>query len=251
MLWPFWTDAMIRCALGLPSLGPWLLVVMGLCAQAAGIMMIARAHGVPHAAADEQSKEGDLPAVADAESLGFVLPVIGTAVPSDPHLLPGAGRAYRGGQHEGVDFSCAPGTPVRAAAAGYVLSVEDEPDLPEQRREELLRHCRLRGETPAEVLDVLHGQRVVLCHGTIDGELVTTGYSHLEKIESSLRPGSEVEAGQIIGWAGNSGTSHAFDQGRWAELHFELRRGGRPVGLGLPAPRVAALYRDYLRRAMP
>ena len=152
---------------------------------------------------------------------------------------------------EGVDFSCPPGTPVRAAATGYVLSVEDEPDLPQWRREELLRHCRLRGETPPEVLDVLHGQRVVLCHGTIDGELVTTAYSHLEKIEPSLRPGTEVEAGQIIGWAGSSGTSHTYEHGDWAELHFELRRSGKPVGLGFPGPKVAALYREYLRRVVP
>ena len=67
-------------------------------------------------------------------------------------------------------------------------------------------------------------------------------------MEPSLRPGSEVEAGQVVGWAGSSGTSHAYGDDAWAELHFELRRGGKPVGLGLSASEVAALYRDYLRR---
>ena len=248
MLSPFWTDAVIRCALAFPSFGPWLLVAVGLCVQAVGVLMVARAHGVARAAAGEQAIVGDLPPVAEAESLGFFLPVLGAQVPSDPHLLPGAVRGYRRGQHEGVDFSCPPGTPVRAAAAGYVLSIEDEPNLPERRREELLRYCRLRGETPGEVLDVLHGKRVVLCHGTLGGDLTTTSYSHLEQVEPSLRPGSDVDVGQVLGWAGNSGTSHAYDGGAWAELHFELRRNGQPVGIGLPAQKIVALYRDYLRR---
>lgn len=251
MLSPFWTDTMIRGLLTSPSLAPWALVLMGLCAQAAGVLMLTRAHGAAPEAFGGQPTRAALPAVAEAESLGFLLPVVGTEVPGDPHLLPGAARAYRGGRHEGIDFSCPPSTPVRAAAAGYVLSIEDEPNLPERRREELLQYCRQRGETPGEVLEVLHGKRVVVCHGTLGGDLTTTSYSHLEKVEPSLRPGSDVDAGQVLGWAGNSGTSHAYDRDAWAELHFELRRNGQPVGIGLPAQKVIALYRDYLRREAP
>ena len=251
MLSPFWTDAVIRCLFAFSSLGPWALVLMGLSSQAAGVLMLARAHRAAHEALTSQPMRVALPAAADAESLGFFVPVSGSEIPTDPHLLPGALRAYRGGRHEGIDFSCPPGTPVKAAAAGYVLSIEDEPNLPKRRRDELLEYCRQRGETPGEVLEVLHGKRVVLCHGTLGGELTTTGYSHLEKVEASLRPGSEVDAGQVLGWAGNSGTGHAYERGTWAELHFELRRNGVPVGMGLPPQKIVALYRDYLRREAP
>lgn len=182
----------------------------------------------------------------EADSLRFLIPVDGGRVPENPDLLPGAKRAYRGGQHEGVDFRCAPGAPVRAAADGYVLSANDEPNLPERRRNELLEYCRSRHETPALILEVLHGRRLVLCHGTRDGSLVTTSYSHLERIDSSLKPGTVVATGQTIGWAGSSGTSHAYTRDGWGELHFEVARDGEPVGVGLPAPEAAALYRHYL-----
>jgi murein DD-endopeptidase MepM/ murein hydrolase activator NlpD len=75
---------------------------------------------------------------------------------------------------------------------------------------------------------------------------VTTSYSHLQRIDPALEPGVEVHRDQVIGWAGNSGTSHAYGQDGWGELHFELRINGEPVGIGMPAGEAAALYRRYL-----
>src|SRR5438552_2784332 len=72
-------------------------------------------------------------------------PIVNARVPKDPSRLPGAVRGYRGGVHEGVDFHCRPGEPVHAAADGWVISIEDEPNLPEQRRDELLTVCRSLG----------------------------------------------------------------------------------------------------------
>src|ERR1041385_5459404 len=55
-------------------------------------------------------------------------PLAHAAVPTNRALLPGAERTYRGCVHEGVDFACAPGTPVHAALDGWVLTMDDEPN---------------------------------------------------------------------------------------------------------------------------
>ncbi len=173
-------------------------------------------------------------------------PIPNATVPTDPQALPGALREYRGGVHEGVDFRCAPGTPVRAALAGWVLSVEDRQDLPLEIRRELLEQCSALGRTPQLVLDILHGRRLVLYHGMFDGNLLTTSYSHAAEIRTDLVPGAWVEPGEIIAWTGASGTSHAYKADHWSELHFELRINGLPVGLGLSSNEAGALYRSAL-----
>ena len=169
-------------------------------------------------------------------------PIVGAHVPTDPSRLPGAVRGYRGGVHEGVDFSCAPGEPVVAAADGWVLSIDDEPNLPEPRRNELLSVCRELGETPPEVLRVLHGRRITLRHESSDGHLLTSSYSHLASIREDLRPGAHVFRGEQVGTAGSSGTSHAYRHDGWGEVHFEVRIDGHPLGLGGPPRQARALY---------
>jgi hypothetical protein len=125
-----------------------------------------------------------------------------------------------------------------------VLSIEDEPNLPEAKRNELLRTCRQLGETPPEVLRVLHGRRITLRHETSPGHLLTTSYSHLGTIRSDLRPGTRVVEGEVVGTSGSSGTSHGYLRDGWGEVHFELRRDGQPLGLGLPAVEAGELYRE-------
>ena len=173
-------------------------------------------------------------------------PIVGARVPTDPSRLPGAVRGYRGGLHAGVDFSCTPGEPVVAAADGWVLSIDDEPNLPESRRNELLSVCRELGETPPEILRVLHGRRITLHHGSTDGHLLTSSYSHLASIWAGLKPGTRVSEGEVIGAAGASGTSHAYRHDGWGEVHFEVRVDGHPLGLGRPPHEVARLYRERL-----
>ena len=87
--------------------------------------------------------------------------------------------------HNGLDFGVAPGTPVRAAAAGIVRHIANQPEG--------------------------YGRFVRLAHG---GGLETL-YAHLQAAD--VQTGQEVTAGQVIGWSGNSG----FSSG--PHLHFEVR----------------------------
>lgn len=178
----------------------------------------------------------------------MVVPVTGAHVPTNPELLPGAVRSYRGGVHEGVDFRCLPGLPVHASAAGWVLAVDDRPNLPAVRRSEVLRVSQQLGRTPAEVLAILHGKHIVLCHGERDGRWVTTSYSHLGCIRAGLVPGQCIARGEVIGWTGCSGTSHAYDHGNWGEVHFELHVDGVPLGTGLSPAEAGALYTAAFRK---
>lgn len=171
------------------------------------------------------------------------LPFAGACVPTNPQLLPGARRDYRSGRHEGVDFPCTRGTAVHAVRAGRVLSVEEEAGLSEKFRSELLDDCHEIGETPEQILQVLHGRRIVLYHGWVNGRLLTTSYSHLDSVRPDLKPGEEVADGELLGWAGASGTSHEHGGDGWGELHLEVRLNGRAVGTGLPPAQVVSLYR--------
>ena len=169
-------------------------------------------------------------------------PIAGHPVPLDPQLLPGAQRFYRGGVHQGVDFQCAPGTPVRAALSGFVLDIQDRDALPQRLRGDLLNHCRSLRRTPAEILDVLHGRSVFLCHGVVDGALIVTRYSHLGEIRSDLVPGYVIDQGETLGWSGASGTSHVYASDGWAQLHFEVLLNGLPATSGLSPAEAGLLY---------
>lgn len=89
--------------------------------------------------------------------------------------------------NSGIDIRAAAGTPVKAAAPG-----------------EVLYQGWLRGL----------GQVVIIDHG---GEL-TTVYAHLSA--TSVREGSDVKTGTVIGRTGNTGTDAEFG------LHFEVRKNG-------------------------
>ena len=251
MFWPQLSDAAWGIAAGLRAQLPWVLLGAGLLIQAVGVGVLAHRSRCVVRASEPEADLGLRPVSSKAADQGLGLtemraPIADGRVPRDPALLPGARRAYRGGEHVGVDFSCSPGTPVLAAAAGWVLSLDDEPNLPEVRRDEVLAYARALGETPPEVLQVLHGRRIVLCHGIRGGKLLTTSYSHLERVCSDLQPGDRVEQGAVIGAAGASGTSHAYRRDGWGELHFEVRLNGEPLGHGLAPADAGALYRSLL-----
>lgn len=94
------------------------------------------------------------------------------------------------GYHQGVDLLGAAGTPEFAAAAGTV---------------------RVAGWYYG------YGYAVVL-DSVINGQSVTTLYGHMT--QTLVNPGDYVEAGQIIGLMGSTGSSTAN------HLHFEVRIGG-------------------------
>ena len=101
--------------------------------------------------------------------------------------------------HQGADLgSGMAGLPVRAAAAGLVVSAED------------------RGEYGG------YGTHVVLAHRLPGGALAYTVYAHLEIASIRVRPGQRVQAGQTLGRVGMTG--HATGP----HLHFEVRSADEP-----------------------
>jgi len=178
---------------------------------------------------------------------GFEPPLAGVLVPKNPNLLPGALRKYRNGVHQGVDFYCPYFTSVRAAKDGYVLSIDQSyQEIPETFRKYLLETPLSLYQTPPEILEVLHGQRIILDHGITDGRWVITVYSHLSGVDEGLKPGSFVFQGQSIGYAGVSGTSAAYDgffiKQKKCHLHFEIRANGKPLGLSMTSQEAGRLY---------
>jgi murein DD-endopeptidase MepM/ murein hydrolase activator NlpD len=92
--------------------------------------------------------------------------------------------------HGGIDIAAAPGTPVRAPAAGTVS------------------YAGWGGDS---------GLTVVVDHGND----IRTVYGHLSKV--LVRPGSSVERGTTLGLTGNTGRSSG------PHLHYEILVRGQPV----------------------
>lgn len=89
--------------------------------------------------------------------------------------------------HTGTDFSAPCGTPIRAARAGQVVSA---------------------GWNNG------YGYRVVVAHGVVAGGYLGTTYNHQSSL--TVRPGQQVQTGQVIGYVGSTGYSTG------CHLHFEL-----------------------------
>ncbi|WP_239331694.1 M23 family metallopeptidase [Frankia sp. CiP3] len=122
------------------------------------------------------------PAAADTVESGWVPPVIGT-------ISRGFNPTTGSERHLGLDIAAPLGTPIMAAAAGYVLYAG-----------------------PASGF----GNEIVLQHG--DG--VETVYGHMRVF---MIRGGTVAAGQQIALVGNEGHSTG------PHLHFEVHVGDRPV----------------------
>lgn len=93
--------------------------------------------------------------------------------------------------HTGIDFGAARGTPIKAAGDGVVV------------------HAGWRGS---------YGRAVVVKH---TGKYSTL-YAHMSKT-AKLKKGQHVRQGQVIGYVGTTGRSTG------PHLHYEVRKGGRPV----------------------
>lgn len=127
-------------------------------------------------------------------------------LPVEPHDRPrlswplrgaitsGFGPRGRHRRHTGIDIDGEKGQPIHAAAAGRVIRVG--------------RSGR-------------YGLRVILAHG----KGLTTLYAHASKL--LVHEGDSVHRGQTIARVGHSGNAHG------THLHFEVRRGGRPVNPSL------------------
>lgn len=102
-------------------------------------------------------------------------------------------RLGDGRNHQGVDFPADEGTPIYAAAAGTVKIAQNAFSA--------------------------YGTAVVLVHN-IGGQQVTTLYAHMPIDSYAVKVGDTVEAGQLIGYVGNTGRSYGD------HLHFEVKING-------------------------
>jgi len=186
-------------------------------------------------AALDVAEHGRGPVVPAAALTGFAVPV-GYTLPTEPELLPGSAREYRGGFHEGIDFPLAFGMPVVAAKAGTIVRIDS--DYVEWSVDDQLAaedEAYKLGYTPAATLDKERGRQVWIDHGYG----VVTRYAHLQSVEL-FSVGSIVEQGTIIGHAGNSGTKAG------PHLHIEIRIGDSYLGDGLAGePLLQVLRRAF------
>ena len=109
--------------------------------------------------------------------------------------------------HEGVDYSAAYGTPVRATADGWVTRAG-------------------RDGGYGNMVEVRHANGI------------RTRYGHLSGFARGLRVGSHVQQGETIAYVGSTGLSTG------PHLHYEFVINGRPTnpqrtnaGVGAPIPR--------------
>jgi len=187
------------------------------------------------------------PTAEVTEVQGFIFPIEGACLPSNDDLMPNAPREYRNGIHQGVDFyggdncvSIVQGTPVRAAKAGRVIRATlNYHDLTWDELQALNERLALGEANDPDILDTFRGRQVWVDHG---GGLVTR-YAHLEGIAPGIDIGVTVEAGQELGYVGESGTPESLTApGTEYHLHFEIWVGNHYLGQGLPPGEVRALY---------
>lgn len=184
---------------------------------------------------------------ADPRLTGFSYPIAGACLPSNDNLMPNAPREYRSGIHEGVDFytgyNCVD-VPVSAAVlavkAGTVTRADN--DFVEMTLDELnaiLARTQAQGYTDAAALDKFRGRQVWIDHG--NG--IVSRYCHLAGIPDDIAEGTRVQAGDLVGFVGDSGTPEAVtDPGVEIHLHWEIRVDDSFLGANLPAAEVRALY---------
>lgn len=185
---------------------------------------------------------------------GYLLPVEGATISSRRSHLPGAPRAYRNGTHEGFDFysgtvsvAIAYGTPINAVASGTVIRADhDYVEHTLDEYNELIEVSSRALDTPPEVLDGLRGRQVWIEH---PGGFVSR-YAHLAAVAESVREGTAVKQGDIIGTTGNSGTIEAAEGTQDdPHPHVEIWRGDVYLGAGLEPEETWALAGQLFGRA--
>ncbi len=117
--------------------------------------------------------------------------------------------------HRGVDYAAAIGTPIKAAGDGSVI---------------------FRGVKGG------YGNTVIIKHGSE----YSTLYGHLSRFRSSVKKGTKVRQGEIIGYVGKTGLATG------PHLHYEFRINGahkNPLTVKLPASKpIEERYKeDFLK----
>ncbi|MBC8344745.1 MAG: M23 family metallopeptidase [Candidatus Marinimicrobia bacterium] len=160
-------------------------------------------------------------------SIQLLLPGEDLNVPRKASRLPNAPRAYRSGIHRGIDFFSNWGTPVKAVADGIIIRSDlNYEEVPADFRVEILKRAAKLDRTPSDIFNaVLLGKAVVIDHGfnLFPGFRSITIYAHLSNINSNIKPGYNIKAGDIFAQSGNTGTlpSTMGTRGE-SHLHWEL-----------------------------
>ena len=155
------------------------------------------------------------------------LPSQNYSVPEYSNLLPNALREYRAGIHEGIDFPTPLNTPIMAVSSGIVVrSNPTHSDVDIDTYKAFLETTQKLSKTPDDIYNyILLGKSIIIDHGyTIVPNFRTISvYAHLSNIAEGILPGVNVEKGQVIGLAGNTGTSSgALRNAKGAHLHWEI-----------------------------
>ncbi|MEV7798810.1 peptidoglycan DD-metalloendopeptidase family protein [Microbacterium foliorum] len=108
-----------------------------------------------------------------------------------------SGYGMRWGRlHEGIDFVPGEGAPIQAIADGVVRTATEQGGA--------------------------YGVTVYIDH-VIDGQIVTSHYSHMQYGSLQVKAGQTVKVGDIVGHTGNTGRSYG------AHLHFEIIINGGTI----------------------
>lgn len=108
-----------------------------------------------------------------------------------------SGYGMRWGRlHEGIDFVPGEGAPIQAIADGVVRIATEQGNA--------------------------YGVTVYIDH-VIDGQVITSHYSHMQYGSLQVKAGDKVKVGDIVGHTGNTGRSYG------AHLHFEIIVNGSTI----------------------
>jgi hypothetical protein len=169
---------------------------------------------------------------------GTTFPIEGATLPPWPRAYPGASRLYRLGVHQGLDifaYNAPPGFgigwPVLALAAGKVeRSILTYIEMSDEEFDQMTAQAQALGQTPPDILERLSGRQVILDHG----QGIRSVYSHLDEVAPGVVAGAQVQAGQLIGTVGVTGTQGEARPGTVGpHLHFEIWLGERYLGQGI------------------
>ena len=158
---------------------------------------------------------------------GYTNPIQGATFTSRRPHLPNQARAYRNGVHEGFDFfdgvvtvPIEYGTEALAIGSGKIIRADHEyVEFTVESFNRIIEDAKRSSTTPESSLDRLRGRQVWIQH--VGGYV--SRYAHLDSIPASIKVGSFVRPGQVVGYIGNSGTIEAAENTpSLPHLHFEF-----------------------------
>ncbi|MBT3762611.1 MAG: M23 family metallopeptidase [Candidatus Marinimicrobia bacterium] len=190
-------------------------------------------------------------------TISLMLPCDGQPIPTKGSRLPNAPRDYRSGVHRGIDFFSNWGTPVKSVADGIIIRSDlNYKEVPADFRIEILNRAAKLKRTPSDIFNsILLGKAVFIDHGfdLFPGYRSITIYAHLSYINSNIKPGYKIKAGEVFAKSGNTGTRPSTLGTRdESHLHWELilqnKNGEYYFGQNLPYkklyPTLRSIFED-------